>query len=146
MSRHLQIADAVVFALNGHSFSQALTAQRKALPILKREDASTLQVTVVPSTFRCEMADRARATTYYGVDVGVQKAVAAEDLAAFDALFGLLQEIHELFRMKRLEALPVAVWDSTETIKGAETGFAPEHLEKLRTFTGVLRMTFRVIE
>jgi hypothetical protein len=146
MNRHSQIADAVVTAINAASLGD-FTAVRKLLPGVKREDLSTIQVQVIPSTFAEEQADRARKRCNYGVDVGVQQEVDPDDSAAFDVLQDLLMvSIRGLLNQPRLSTLTVATWLRTETVGGAEAGFAPEHLESQRIYTGVLRFTFQVIE
>lgn len=146
MNRHCQIADAVVAAINAAALG-SFTAVRKALPGVKREELDAIHVEVVPSTFTEEQADRARKRCNYGIDVGVQQEVDPDDKAAFDALHDLLMvNIRGLLNQPRLSTLPVATWQRTETVGGAEAGYAPEHLDSQRVYTGVLRFTFQVIE
>jgi len=146
MNRHCQIADAVVAAINAAALG-SFTAVRKALPGNKREDLAAIQVQVIPSTFSEEQADRARKRCNYGIDVGVQQEVDPDDNTAIDALHDLLMvDIRGLVNGPRLSTLTVATWLKTETVGGAEAGYAPEHLESQRIYTGVLRFTFQVIE
>ena len=58
----------------------------------------------------------------------------------------LMVDIRGLINGPRLSTLTVATWLKTETVGGAEAGYAPEHLESQRIYTGVLRFTFQVIE
>jgi hypothetical protein len=146
VARHLDIADAVVVALNDHAFSLPFTSVRKALPVARRENLAALLVTVIPSTFNTQIADRSRRLSMYGVDIGIQQAVDPDNLIAFDAMFELVEEINNLFAMKRLDGLQAAIWEKVETVSGAEAGYAPEHLESLRLFTAVLRITWKVYE
>lgn len=146
MSRHLDVNDAVVAAMNDHAFSLQVAAVCKVLPLGRREDFDELVVSVMPSAFSIATASRQQKQARYSVDVAVQKAVDPDDLVAFDSLFALLEEITDLFIAKRLAALPLAFCVGVETVPGAEAGFAVEHLAELRVFTGVLRLTFSVIE
>jgi hypothetical protein len=146
VSRHLEIADAAVTALNGHTFSQVFTAERKALALRKREECASLVVSLTPSTYASEIASRSKRLKRFGVDVAVQKAVDPEIAAEFDPLADLLEEIDVFFAMERLPGLTAAVWEKAETISGAEAGWAHEHLDKHQLFTGVLRVTWKVIE
>ena len=146
MSRHCQIADAVAAAINAAVLGE-FTAVRKMRPIVKLEDLKSTAVQVIPSTFTEEQADQRRKRCHYGVDVGVQKQVDPDDTDAFDALHDLLMvSIRGLLNKPRLSTLPEATWLTTETVGGAEPGYATEHLESQRIYTGVLRFTFQVIE
>ena len=69
----VQIADSLVAALNGHSFSKPFTAVRAYLPTYKLEDMGTLHVTVVPATFDGEAADRTRERESHVLHVAVQQ-------------------------------------------------------------------------
>jgi len=147
VSRHADIADAVVTAINDAALG-SFTAVRKARPETEREAIeTTAAVQVIPAALAVESADRGRVRAHYGVDVGIQKAVDPDDLAAFDVLWDLLPAIRALFELKRISGEGwSATWERTETVGGAEAGYAPEHLTSQRVFTGVLRFTFMVIE
>ena len=54
---------------------------------------------------------------------------------------GLVDEIADHFRMKRLDSLRAAVWVKTEN----EPLYAQEHMDQLRQFTSVLTFTFRMM-
>jgi len=146
MARHLDICDAVVTALNDHEFSQAFTAVRKYRPHLVREECSDVQVTVIPASYTTEPADRSRSRSQYGVEIAVQKEVDPDSNTACDAMLELVYEIRDFFAMQRLSGLQSAAWQKVEMVQGAEAGFAPQHLDELRLFTGVLRLTWQVIE
>jgi hypothetical protein len=146
MARHLDVADAVVAAIDGHTFSQSLTVSRKVLPLKKLEGLDTVHVVVIPSTFSTETADRTRRATSYGIDIGIQKQIDPDSLAAFDAMFELFEETVSLFSMKRLDGLQAATWLGAETVPGAEAGYAWEDLATKHLFTSILRITWKVIE
>ena len=145
MNRHSQIADAVTAAINTASLG-AFVAVRRARPNATREELEAGVAQVIPSTFACQSADRARTTAYYGIDVGIQQALNPDNLPAFDALLDLMHAIRSLFELKRLPGCSVAAWQTTETVPGAEAGYAVEHLNDKGTFTGVWRFTFMVTE
>jgi hypothetical protein len=134
------IADAVTEALNGATLSQPVTAQRSYLPRFELPEMAQLKVTVVPSAVEITTAGRNRATERYRIDIGVQKKLASEDVAEVDALSGLAQEIADHFRFKRLAGYPSAVWVRTEH----EPLYDPAHMEQMRQFTAVIRLTYQV--
>jgi len=135
------IADAVVQELNGHTFSQALTAVRHYRPIFDLAQMQDLHVTVVPKGLAIERLDRSRNQHDVQVDIAVQKKCQAADNAELDPLMALVEEIADFFRLRRLTAWPEAVWIRTENVPI----YAPEHLDELRQFTSVLTLTFRVV-
>lgn len=139
MSVIVDIAEAVKTELNGHEFSQEFTAQRLYRPIFDLVEMKDLHVTVVPKGVTVSIAGRDRAQHDVQVDVAVQKKVA--DDAESDTLMGLVEEIADFFRFRRLAQYPQAVWVGIENVPV----FAPEHLEQMNQFTSVLTLTFRVI-
>jgi len=145
VSRHAEIADAVVAAINAVSAGQ-FTAVRKARPKVNREKLDAAIVQVVPSTFACEGADRGRKRAHYGIDVGIQKAIDPDNLTAFDGMHDWLATIRAVFELQRLPGLTVAVWERTETVAEGEAGYVTDHLDSLGIYTGILRFTFGVIE
>lgn len=143
-NRHIQLADAVKNAINDAALG--FTAVRKWRPKTERDDLATGTIQVVPTGFASTMADRSKMREEYSVDVALQREVDPDDNDAVDALHDKLHDIRALFEGQRITGLTVAVWQRTEMVAGAEAGFAPEHLEMLRVFTGVLRFVFLVIE
>jgi hypothetical protein len=141
MAAITDIADAVVAELNGHTFSQPLTAARHYRPLFDLKDMAALHVSVVPKGASAERLDRSRHQEEYQVDVAVQKKVEALDNATLDPLAGLVEEIGLFLRDRRLASYPAAVWLRTENVPI----YAPEHLDELRQFTSVLTLTFRVV-
>jgi len=137
----IDIADAVVVALNAASFSQEFTAKRHYRPRFDLSEMQALHVSVVPKAVTSEIQSRSQASGDYQVDVGVQKRIAEE--ADLDPLMTLVEEVADHFRFARL-ALPggeQAVWVRTES----DPVYAPEHLDELRQLTSVLTLTFRVV-
>ena len=140
MSVITDIAEAVKDELNGETFSQEFTAERHYQPLFELPDMKTLHVTVVPKGVEVTPAGRSNNHYDYQVDVAVQKKFGKGDAAELDPLVGLVEEIADFFRLRRLTAYPTAVWRRTEH----PTVYAPEHMDELRQFTSVLTLTFRV--
>lgn len=141
MSEVVQVADAVVAALNGATFSQPVSAVRSYLPQFELAEMDELHVTVVPKAVEIAGASRGSAAYDYKIDVAVQKRFQTGDAAELDPLLHLVEEIADHFRLKRLEGYPGAAWTKTEYA----ALYAPEHMENLRQFTSVVTLTFRVL-
>ncbi len=133
------IAEAIVAALNGHTFSQPFTAARAYRPAFDLKDMTDLHVTVVPKGVELTTAGRGLAQSDVQVDIGVQKKLAASDNAEIDALMGLVQEIAEFIRATG--RFGDAAWVKTENTPI----YSQEHLGELRQFTSVLTLTLRVM-
>jgi hypothetical protein len=133
------IAEAVVTALNGHTFSQPFTAARAYRPVFDLKDMTDLHVTVVPKGVELTAAGRGLAQSDVQIDIGVQKKLAAGDNAEIDALVGLVQETAEFVRATG--RFGEAAWVKTENAPI----YSQEHLGELRQFTSVLTLTLRVM-
>ena len=141
MAEILQVADAVVAALNAGGFSMPMQAKREYLPRFDLPEMNALHVTVVPRGLEIQAASRTAAAYDYKIDVAVQKRFSTGDAAELDPLLSLVDEIASFFQMKRLEGYPPAAWVKTEH----PALFAQEHMEVLRQFTSVVTFTFRVV-
>ena len=133
------IAEAVVAALNGHTFSQPFTAQRAFRPVFDLAEMKDLHVTVVPKGVELSTAGRGLAQSDVQIDIGVQKKLAAGENAEIDALMGLVQEVAEFVRATG--RFGDAAWVKTENTPI----YSQEHLGELRQFTSVLTLTLRVM-
>lgn len=143
MSVILDVADAVVATLNAPGdpgFSQPFTAERKYQPVFELGELETLRVSVVPKSVAITTASRHSNFFDCAVSIGVQKKIDTNAAAQLDALIGLVEEIVDHLRLKRLETLPEAMWLKIEH----EPVFAPEHLEQKRVFTAVVTVAYRV--
>ena len=141
MATIVDIADAVVAELNSGTFSQAMEAVRLYRPQFDLAEMATLHVTVVPKAVETSGASRAGMQYDVSVDVAVQKKLTTESNAEIDVLMGLVEEIADFFRLRRLEQYQNAMWLRTEN----DPAWSPGHLEELRQFTSVLTLTFRVV-
>lgn len=135
----IQIADAVVAEINGHTFSQPFTAQRFYRPEFDRKEMATLHVSVLPSETTMASLGRNQVQQDYSVEIGVQKK--AVEIADLDALMTLVEEIGDFFKCRRLAQYPSAIWLRMDNVPI----YRPDHLETLKQFTSVLKITFRVV-
>jgi len=133
------IAEAIVGALNGHTFSRPVVAARAYRPIFDLKDMTDLHVTVVPKGVELTTAGRGLAQSDVQIDIGVQKNLAAGDNGEIDALIGLVQEIAEFIRATG--RFGDAAWVKTENTPI----YSQEHLGELRQFTSALTLTLRVM-
>lgn len=140
-----QIADAVVTELNDGQFGQEFTADRKWLVRWKLHDLQSLRVTVVPGPASYEKLDRCRDDQRHEMDIAVQKKIDPDKNTQVDELVGLMEEFIAHFRVKSLTAGGKAITCIQRAlIPGSNAAVAKEHLEDMRTFTGVLRTTWLV--
>jgi hypothetical protein len=143
-STTIQIADAVVTAINGAALSQSVLAERHYLPEFNLADLDQLRVSVVPAEIEQTVADRTRDQTDYTIHVAIQRRVAAQsppglDTQAIDGLLRLVEEIGDLFRHQSLATAPVARWVKTEN----RPIYDPKHFNEHGQFTSLLALTFR---
>lgn len=137
----IDVADAVVTELNGGTFSQTLNAVRHYRPQFELAELKMLRTSVVPKGMVTTSLGRTSNQHDVSVDVAVQKKVDPSDATALDGLMLIVGEVADFFRLRRLTALPAAIWSKTENVPI----YAPEHLESKQVFTSVLTFTFRVV-
>ena len=137
----IDIAEAVKDELNGGSFSQEFTAERHYQPIFELPEMKTLHVTVVPKGVTIHPATRGLIQHDYQIDVAIQKKFSEGDNVDLDPLMGLVEEIGDFFRRRRLGGLPNAACVKIENVPI----YAAEHMEQFRQFTSILTLTFRVL-
>lgn len=133
------MADAVVAALNGQTFSQPFMAVRAYRAAFDLQEMKDLHVTVVPKGLELVTAGRGVAQSDVQLDIGVQKKLATSDDAEIDELMGLVQEVAEFIRATR--QFGDAIWVKSENTPI----YSQEHLGELRQFTSVLTLTLRVM-
>lgn len=153
------IADAITTELNGHTWSQAFTAERSYADWNEKlVDAEVLHVDVVPwRTADDELDDRGEITYRCDIDVLIRKRfgltdqqidgrIANEDV---DDLLGLHQEIREFWLPshdnvnqtgRRLTDVPNASWVATRSM----ADYVRPHFKQHRQYTGWLRITFEL--
>ena len=133
----IEVADAVVSALNGHAFSHAFTAVRGYLPTFELPDLNELKVTVVPKEDDGKLDTRSASTHQYAIDIGIQKKPPAIGKDELDPLMQLTQEIADYFLFGPRPA------DATLISPQVRILYLQEHLHQFRQFTSVVTLTFR---
>jgi hypothetical protein len=105
----LDIADAVVAALNGATLSQTFVAERFYVPVKDlQRDLGSLKVLVVPKSLALVPVSRNSDDHTYLIDIAIQKRISKDALtniqkkAECDPLVRLMEEIVDLFRGKAL--------------------------------------------
>lgn len=148
----VELADAVVTALNGESFSQEFTSARKYRPVFDLKDLTTLTVTVVARSVEVSLATRDMLAERYAVDVAVQKQLSAsadsdEETAAIvtaaDALMLLVEEIRDFLVLAEI-TLTGSVLAKCLEVRNTPV-YDPEHFDKHRCFTSVVIATYDLV-
>jgi len=141
----LDIADAVVTALNAASLSQSFTAERAYVPIHELQDLADLKVSVVARSLSLVWLSRRDDDFSYIIDIGIQKSIGiggmsnAEIIVASDPFMLLAEEILDLFRGK-----PLGNDDQLQCMAAENVPiYAPLHLDEKRVFTSVVSLTFK---
>ena len=133
----IDVADAIVTELNGHSFSQPFTSVRGYLPTFDLTEMNELKVTVVPKEDDGKLDTRTASTHEYAIDIGIQKKPPAVENADLDPLMLLTQEIADHFLFGQQAAGATLIAPTVRIL------YLQEHLQKLRQFTSVVTLTFR---
>jgi hypothetical protein len=140
----LIVADDVVSALNGGTFSVEFTAERVYRIQLNLETmGDSLYVHVVPRSREIESLTRSGTQREIVVDVAIRQHMAEgagnDDL---DALMNLAQEIADFFGPAGTAKLDGgAAWLRTEH----EPLFDPPHLDQANVFFSVISFTFKLL-
>ena len=134
----IDLADAVVEDLNNHLFSQNFNIARAYLPRWKLEDLAAIRVTVVPKDDVGERASRSQWQEDYQLDVAIQQRLGTEEQAQMDDLILLGQELADFFKTRN----PTGDLATLVAVAFAPL-FDPDHLEKHKTLTTVINLTFR---
>jgi hypothetical protein len=141
LSTIVQIADAVVAALNAGAFAEPFTAERLFQPVFELADMQRLHVSVVPRSIATQGATRGAGFFDYAVDVGIQRKLDTDTPEEIESLLAFVEEIADYLRTTRLEDASGATWLKTENVPV----YSSEHLDQLRQFTSVLTVTYRVM-
>ena len=150
MSLMLDIADAVVVALNAASvdevLSQTFVSARAYTPRGDLKDYGTLVVTVVPVSSSAELVTRARSQETYTLDVAVQKRSKADDPdddpTTFDPIILLAEEIQTLLHGATLTVGEVIM---TCLESPERPTFDHDHAAAYRQITSVIRLEYTTV-
>jgi hypothetical protein len=141
MSAIIDIAEAVVYEINNADvLPSGVNAQRHYVPTFELKDMDTLHVSVVPRGVSIQTMNRAYFQHDVQIDIGIQQRFKDDQQLTLDVLMQQVEQISNLLTGKRLAELPAAVWLRTEN----DPIYAPEHMDRLRQFTSVLTLTYRV--
>ena len=135
-----QVADAVRDELAAGTFSIPFKAIRAFRHDQTLPEGKELRVSVVPNAVK--VAPAARGVCHYDMEiyVAVSKKIDRAVPETIDPLLGLVEEIIDFFRLRRLAKYPEAMWVSTEN----KPMVSSEHIENLKQFTSLVTVSFRV--
>lgn len=114
-----------------------------------KEDVLYVDVVPVATALEVEASSREKLMYTCPIDIAVRRKFGAKwqepdtgriNVRELDAMMFLVQEIHELFTLARMQEFEAASWQETKRL------VAPlkSHLRDMRQFTGIVRVTFRV--
>ncbi len=144
-SKIIEVADAIVAALAGDTFSQTLTCRRRYIPRIDVKDATSFFVTVVPKAIRTEQGHRAGVFKEFDIDVAIQKRLTADadpekesGIEECDELMLLAEQVLDFF-------VPGAMYASCPLLPtpDAPLVYHPEHLQNDKVFTAVFTLTLK---
>ena len=135
------VADAVRDELAAGQFSMPFKAIRAFRHEQTLPEGKELRVSVVPKGVTVTPASRGVCAHNIEIFVAVMKKIDRADPGVVDPLLGLMEEIVDFFRLRRLEKCPEAAWTGTEV--GPMVSI--EHLEALKQFTSLVTISFKVI-
>lgn len=133
----IDLADAIVTALNAGTFSESFTAERGYLPTFDLPDMDTLRVTVVPRQEEGRLDTRNSSVHEYSIDIAIQKKPTALTNTLLDALMRVVQEIADFFLFDTNPENTTLITPSIRIL------YLQDHLQKFRQFTSVVTLTFR---
>src|SRR5690606_15007347 len=136
----IQVADSVTAQLNSASLSKPFTAKRLYVPNFALEDLAELTVSVAPRDIVLSALDRLTNRCNVRVDIAVLQKFKSGTNAEIDPLLNLIEEITDVFRLKRLDSLPAARCITIEH----PVIYSVEHWEQFRQFTSLLTLTFQL--
>jgi len=140
MSIVSEVAEAVRSELDAGQFSIPFKAVRAFRHDQTLPEGKELRVSVVPKGVKMTPASRNVCAHDIEVFVAVMQKIDRATPETIDPLLGLVEEIVDFFRLRRLAKCPGAVWTGTEIKPMVST----EHLEQLRQFTSLVTVNFKV--
>ncbi len=141
----IDIADAVVTALNAADLSQSFTAVRRYVPKFDSSGDYSVQVQVVPKSEASEIETRGSDAADLSIDIGVFKKLesdgskAADEIAEIDALMALCEEIKVVVNRQRLADVEYAICNRISR----DLIYSVDDVEGKRVFLTVITAVFR---
>lgn len=142
MSIVTQVANAVVFELANHAFSQEFEPKMLVLPSFEPAELEVLRVSVVPRTLEIDRVTRASSKYTVGIDIGIQKRISGTPEETVATMGALVDEIADFLKSADLSQFPAAQWHSLAN----EPIYVPEHLSQKRTFTSILSLKYLLFD
>ncbi len=142
MSIVTQIANAVVFELENHQFSQEFEPKMLVLPSFEPAELEVLRVSVVPRTLEIDRVTRGASKYTVGIDVGIQKRIAGTPEETVIVMGALVDEITDFLKSTDLSQFPAAQWHGLVN----DPLYVPEHLSQKRTFTSILSLKYLLFD
>lgn len=137
----IQIADAVVAALNGQKWTRTFTAARVFRPISTlTEVGAGVVVSVVPGSWETERVTRAKFDDEIRIDVGIQNKPSEFTNALIDPVYTLVVAVREFLRGK----IGTVLGPGTALRIEHSPIWSPSHIREHGTLTSVLRVFFSV--
>lgn len=139
----IDLADAVVAALNGEAFSQAFTAERSYRVTADLTELVALKVAVLPGAQSGGVLSRGQRLTDYRIDIGLRKKTEGA-VGEYDALMALAEEVADFLTGTPLVTTLAGQARQARCI-GVERDplFEPQDIDS-QVFTAVLAATYRV--
>lgn len=137
----IDIADATVSQIQSAAVTLDIDPANVAriyIPQWDLEDLGELRISVVPRVMEFMPLDRATNKLHGIIDVAVQKKCSGRDESLIDPLVTLVEQIADLFRLKRLDAFVAARCVKVEQA----VLVSQEHWQELNLFTSLITLTF----
>ena len=134
-----RVADAVRDELTAGTFSIPFKTVRAFRHDQTLPEGKELRVSVVPNAVKVAPLSRGLCNYDMEIYVAVTKKIDRATPEAIDPLLGLVEEIIDFFRLRRLANCPEAMWVGT----GNKPMVSTEHLENLRQFTSLVSLQYR---
>jgi len=136
----VEVADAVVTALNAATLSQSFTATRLYILVDELKNFTSLRVSVIPQAMEVTNISRDESQEIYRIDIAIQKKLTdADDKDEVDTMMLLVEEVCDLLIRTRPSGHPAAIARNFEN----DPIYSDEHLRELRQFTSVVTFIFR---
>lgn len=134
------IAAAIVEDCNLETWSQPCEFQRKYVPREELETTADIVVQVVYAGQRTIPDSRAAWRHEYDIDIGVMKKLEQDGNDESDALTDFLDDVIDYWKTN-------TPGTTGARMIGAEwlNPYVPDHMTRLKQFTGVARLTFRLV-
>jgi hypothetical protein len=132
----LDIADAMVAAINAETFNPAIVAGRAYVVAMDLRTLKTIQVNVVPKSVETTRAGRGFQTASIEIDLAVQRVSAT--LEECDAMMAITDQIVALFEFQDLGNLAKNTKTERKFI------YDSEGLETKKLFTSLTTFTFEL--